>query len=198
MARFEDRLFAELIEQHGSLLADAPAHVLPHPVPLRRPLGAPRRRLAGAGALAVALTLAIFALVIGFGGGGNGTPAYAVVSNADGTVSVTVHEVAGITGANEALRTLGVRARVVRTEPGCATVAGEYKYVQLPPGASERVAHAGTVGGEPAVIIAPSAIPAADTVVIGVRSLGVQAGLEVTGLNIGLYEGAAPPCLKGG
>jgi hypothetical protein len=193
-------LFAELVEQHGALLADAPARPLPSAAPLRRTLRVPRRRLIPAGAFALALAVALFALVIGFGGGGGGggTQAYAVVANPDGTVSVTVREVAGITGADEALRTLGVRAHVVRTEPGCPTAPGEFTTVQIPPDASPPVARAGAVGGEPAVIITPGAIPAGDTVVIGVRSLGVQAGLEVTGLNIGLYAGATPSCLKGG
>ncbi|HXD54670.1 MAG TPA: hypothetical protein VN618_07950 [Solirubrobacteraceae bacterium] len=207
MSRFEDRLFAELVEQHGALLTDAPARALPASGQARRParvrlplplrLRLPAGRLVPAGALAFALAAALAAIVIGFGsGGGGGTPAYAVVSNGDGTVSVTVRELVGVTGANEALRTLGVRARVVHSERACPTQPGEYALARLSSEQSERIAHGGAPSGEPSVVLDPSAIPPGDTVVIGARVLEHRRALTVTGLEIAIYEGAVPPCLR--
>lgn len=205
MSRFEDRLLAELLEQHGSVLADLPARPLPASVPARsrRRLPAPRLRpqipgLLPLGAVALALAAALAAIVIGFGsgGGGGGTPAYAVVQNGDGTVTVTIRELLGIDGANRELRTLGVRATVVRSERSCPTRPGRYKAADLPAELSHRIASGSGAPGAPSVVLDPSAIPPRDTVVIGVRKLDAHGGPAAAGLEIGVYEGAVPPCLR--
>lgn len=203
MSRFEDRLLAELLEQHGAVLAEPPARPLPTSGParprLRLPvLRLPVPRLLPAGAAALALAAALVAVVIGFGsgGGGGGTPAYAVVQNGDGTVTVTVREIQGINGANQQLRTLGVHATAVRSERSCATRRGQYKTAGVSADLSHRIASGSTAAGVPSVVIDPSAIPPHDTVVIGVRAIDTHGGPAATGLEIGIYEGSVPPCLK--
>ena len=47
-----------------------------------------------------------------------GTPAYAVSKGADGVVSVSIRDITGVTGANEELRRLGVRAVAVPIRDG--------------------------------------------------------------------------------
>lgn len=198
VSRFEDRLLAELLEQHGAVLADAP--VLPQ-IPARRArarswLGLPARRLLPAGALALALATALVALVTGLGSGGGGvTPAYAVVQNGDGTVTVTIRELLGIDGANRELRTLGVRARVVPSEGSCQTDPAQFRQARISEELSRRIVTPVFLAGAPSVVIEPSAIPADDTVVIGVRTLDTQGEPAATGLETAIYEGAAPPCL---
>jgi len=204
VSRFEDRLLAELLEQHGAVLADLPARPLPLRAPARRsrvparPWRVPAARtLAPAGALALALATLLVALVIGFGsGGGGGTPAYAVMRNSDGTVTVTIRELVGVAGANEALGTLGVRARVVRSLRSCPARSGRYRPARLSAEASRQIVQPVFSAGAPSVVIEPSAIPPADTVVIGVRTLDTHGGPAAVGLETAIYEGSAPPCLR--
>lgn len=197
MSRFEDRLLSELLEQHGALLADAPARPLPAMPAARLRLRVPIPRLLPAGALGLAVAALVAALVIGLssGGGGGGTPAYAVVRNGDGTVTVTVNELLGIEGANEELKTLGVPAVVVRSEEGCSTSPGQYKAAPVSAELSHQIASGSGSGGASSVVIDPAAIPEGDTVAIGVRALETP-GEPAAGLEIGIYEGAAPPCLS--
>jgi hypothetical protein len=99
MHEFENRLWADLLKDHGADLALAR-----HPV-RRRPQ---RRRPIGLGAIvlvAVAITIA-FSLTPQ-----KTSPAYAVTVNSDGTVTVTIRELTGITGANKQLSRLGIHAR---------------------------------------------------------------------------------------
>ena len=183
MSSFQDRLWGELVEQHGALLADA----LPRtPAPVR----ARRRRLAPVAALGLALAAALAAAVIGLSSGG-GAPAYAVTSNPDGTITVTIGELAGVTGADETLASLGVPVRVVRSEAGCPIRRGEYDSVRLSPAQFQRISKPGRHARSAAIVITPSAIPAGDTVVIGARELATG----VVGLQTTLYRGATPPCL---
>lgn len=224
MSRFEDRLWAELVEQHGALLADPPAGTLaPERADriapagrigpsdgfasapgsdraaragreARRPAG--RRRLAAAAAATLTLAAAIAALVIALGSSGGGTPAYAVVQNPNGTISVTINEIVGLQGASEKLASLGVPVRVVPYSASCTTRAGEYPSAHIDSDLAERIST--TVGGPgaPSIVITPSLIPAGDTVVIGARSLGPSnGGLSPIGLQSQIFKGPGPPCL---
>jgi hypothetical protein len=191
MSRFEDRLLAELVEQHGALLAGAPARVLP---PVGRTVRARRRRLVPVAAIGLALTAALIAVVIGLSSGG-GTSAYAVVSNPDGTVSVTISDLVGVHGASEKLASLGVPVRVVRSEAGCPTRPGQFKPAHLSAEQSQRISTLAGPAGTASVVITPSQIPPGDTVVIGPRALQSSPGLAVVGLETAIYEGATPPCL---
>jgi hypothetical protein len=187
MSRFEDRLWDELVEQHGAVLADAPLTFTPaRPRPeLRR-----RRRPAPLAALGLALAAALTAIVIGLSSTG-GTPAYAVLSNPDGTITVTIRELVGVKGADEKLASLGVPVHVVRSEAGCQVRSGEYKVPRISPELFQRISKLAGPAGSAALVITPSAIPAGDTVVIGAREPGPGA----VGLQTVIYEGTTPPCL---
>jgi hypothetical protein len=187
MSRFEDRLWDELVEQHGAVLADAPLTLTPaHARPeLRR-----RRRPAPLAALGLALAAALTAIVIGLSSTG-GTPAYAVLSNPDGTITVTIRELVGVKGADEKLASLGVPVHVVRSEAGCQVRSGEYKVPRISPELFQRISKLAGPAGSAALVITPSAIPAGDTVVIGAREPGPGA----VGLQTVIYEGTTPPCL---
>jgi hypothetical protein len=112
MTKFADQLLADLMREHGSTLA----HTMPPAAP-RRHLPAGRKLLAtGAGGVAVAATVG--ALVAG-----GGTPAYAVTTHPDGTVTLAIYRASGIAGANARLRQLGDRVVVVPVRPGCPDTA---------------------------------------------------------------------------
>jgi hypothetical protein len=112
MTKFADQLFDDLMQEHGPLLADvrapsAPRRRVAHPVRLGAVAGG-----AAAAAAAVGLVLA-----------GGASPAYAVTSNADGTVSVAVYNQSGITGANAALQKMGDKQVViVPVKAGCERI----------------------------------------------------------------------------
>jgi hypothetical protein len=105
MGKFEDQLLGDLMREHGPALETA-----------QRP--APRNRrpvwiAAGAVALAGAVTVGL-ALVDG------GTPAaFAVNQNADGSITVSIKDIAAIDPANKELERLGVPIRAVPTRPDC-------------------------------------------------------------------------------
>ena len=80
--------------------------------------------------------------MIGLSSGG-GSPAYAVTSNPDGTITVTIRELAGVTGADETLSSQGVPVRVVHCEAGCPVRRGEYDSVRLSPEQFQRISKPG-------------------------------------------------------
>jgi hypothetical protein len=196
VASFEDRLLGQLVEQHGALLADAPAPVAPGEHVFSG--ASRRRRFAPAAALAVALAAALAAIVVGLGSGSRTSPAFAVVRNADGTVSVTIAELAGVEGADDRLAALGVPARVVRSQRSCPTRPGQFKAARLSAAQALAISRLAGPAGTAAVVIDPAAVPAGDEVVIGARSLPQPSGSAAVGLETQVYEGAAPPCLPVG
>jgi hypothetical protein len=112
MADFKDRLWRDLVREHGADLAriDRAAH--------RRP----RRRVVAAGAAGLAAGGA--ALLVALGTSGT-PPAFAVNRLPDGTVRVTINRVEGFRGANARLEKLGVHVRAVPFVAGCATLHGD-------------------------------------------------------------------------
>ncbi len=208
MSSFEERLWSELACNHGEPLASAVGRARPR---RRRP--ARRNLAAGGAALAVAaaavVTLALTA--------GTTPPAYAVVVNRDGSVTLMLNELIGARAANARLANLGVPVRVVVRERGC-TERGELAPLAAgtPRRQSEReradaillaervllepVVHsnAHTPFGGLAVLIHPDVIPAGDTVVITARLLDRRKGdgsSHAIGMSAGLYRNPAPTCL---
>ncbi len=113
MSKFTDRLWRELVREHGADLAQT-----------RRPAAGQRRRarprlLAGT-TVGLAGVGSVVALAIG---AASTSPAFAVTNNRDGTLSVVLRAPDGITGANAKLAALGIRARFVQVRAGCAAPA---------------------------------------------------------------------------
>jgi hypothetical protein len=192
VSRFENRLWDELVEQHGALLLDPPPAVLKRtPVPAGRMRRAPRRRLSIA-ALGTAAAAVLAALLVGLGGsGGGGTPAYAVTSNGDGTITVRIRDVVGIEGANAKLAALGVPVHVVPVEPDCPAVGSGSAPDRVSPERQHTILSPTGPPSIASVKVAPGAIPAGDTLVIGARQLDAGA----IALDGALYKGPGRSCL---
>lgn len=107
MSRFKDRLWSELVREHGADLAQMSA---PAGIPGNR-----RRMLAGTGLGVVAAGISAALVLVTAGTG----PAFAVTRNHDGSVSVVITRMAGISGANAKLAALGYRARLVQVTAAC-------------------------------------------------------------------------------
>lgn len=111
MTKFADQLFDDLMREHGPALAHTRAPAPRRHIPTRRTMLA-----AGTACAAVAATTG--ALVAG-----GGSPAYAVTTNPDGTVTIAVYQQAGIAGANAKLRQLdGGKVVVVPVRAGCPSI----------------------------------------------------------------------------
>jgi hypothetical protein len=192
VSRFEDRLWDELVEQHGTLLLDPPPAVVHRaPVPAGRVRWAPRRRLSIA-ALGTAVAGVLTALLIGLGSsGGGGTPAYAVTSNGDGTVTVTIREIVGIEGANAKLAALGVPVHVVPVEPDCPAVGSGSTPDRVSPERQHTILSPTGPPSIASVKVTPAAIPSGDTLVIGARQLNAGA----IALGGALYKEPGRNCL---
>jgi hypothetical protein len=190
VSRFEQRLWDELVEQHGAMLLEPPVLLQRTPPAAARIRWIPRGRLSIA-AFGTALAGVLAALLIGLGGGGAGTAAYAVTSNGDGTITVTIREIAGLEGANAKLSALGVPVRVVPVEPDCQAIDDS----SVPAHVSPERLHAilAPIGppGSASVKITPGAIPSGDTLVLGARQLDAGA----IALGDALYEGHGRGCL---
>ena len=114
MSNFQDRLWHELVHAHGADLSRIDRSAA-RPQPRVRP-----RLLAGIGLAGIAAAIAaVVAVAVGLGAAGT-PPAYAVIRNPDGSVSVSISRLEGIAHANARLAALGVRARAVPVLPACA------------------------------------------------------------------------------
>lgn len=172
-----------------------------------------RHLLAGGGALA--LTAAVATLVLS---ASTTTPAYAVVVNRDGSVTLTLNELLGTRAANARLASLGIRVRIVAREAGCTAKAElaplgtgalaqrtERQHIEsilLAEGALlQQVARPqthNTAFDGLAVRIHPNVIPPGDTVVITARLIDSRNGdrsSHAIGMSAGLYRNPAPTCL---
>ena len=102
MTKFEDQLFDDLMREHGSTLTNAR-----RPAPRRHV--ATRRALLAVGGGGVAAAAAAGVLVATAGGGAPGhsanlargtTPAYALTTHSNGTITLAVYQKSGIAAAN--------------------------------------------------------------------------------------------------
>jgi len=157
MTKFADQLYTDLLREHGSTLADT------------RRLAGSRRQFAsrrvllatGAGGVAVAATAGVLTA------GGGATPAYALTTNPDGTVSLAVYQESGIAQANAKLQLLGDRVVVVPVRPGCPSIHS------LPPPAVRP--HKGTItmtsgrSRDGYTKVTASGIPKGDILVVGIE-----------------------------
>jgi hypothetical protein len=181
MSKFEDRLWSDLVREHGSELAPATP-----PAPYAGKSGAPL----AAGALALAI--ALIAAILIFTAGGRTTQAYAVTSNADGTVTVTIRQLVGVSGANAKLAKLGVPVTVATVRADCAVARHP---THMPPSLFPRVAHPTKVDGTVGMKIDPSLIPTGDTLRLAAEQIGSGTPASFA-LQIALYRGPAPTCVR--
>ncbi len=183
MGAFEDQLWSHLVREHAhQLVEDQP----PSPATRTARIRPGSRRLlvafAGLAIIAAAIVLA--------GGAGtvNGPPAYALVGHPDGTVTITIKEVSGVSSLNQRLVQLGIRAKAYIAEPNCTATVQilEREWKALYPNI---VTHDGPA---PQVTIRPDAIPA-DATLLLVGQHVVPGRLDVL---LTLIRSPAPTCMK--
>jgi len=156
MTKFADQLYTDLLREHGSTLADT------RPLAGSRGQSASRRVLlaTGAGSIAVAATAGVLTA-------GGGTPAYALTTNQDGTVTLAVYQESGIAQANARLQQLGDRVVVVPVRPGCPSIHS------LPPPAvrphKSSITMTSGRSKDGTVKVRASGIPAGDILVVGIE-----------------------------
>ncbi|HEY1458259.1 MAG TPA: hypothetical protein VGF15_07050 [Solirubrobacteraceae bacterium] len=111
MHEFENRLWSDLLREHGSELTLS-----------EKPTARKRPRLLGIGAAALTLLAVTIAVAVSLTAN-SASPAYAVTKNPDGTVTITIAKLVGVSPANSKLARLGVRARAradMPFPPGCS------------------------------------------------------------------------------
>jgi hypothetical protein len=186
MTKFADQLLDDLMREHGPALAYArPPETRPRYASAGRKL-----LLAGGGGVAVAAAAAGVLVA------GGGTPAYALTTHPDGTITLSVTRPAGISGANGALHKLGDRVVVVPVEPGCPSLGSlRPPAVKLNghPSVQTTVGIGGSATGS--VTVHAKGIPAGDILVVGVET-------TTTGTTRGAMAGGrltsppAPSCIS--
>jgi hypothetical protein len=108
VSSFEDRLWSDLVRDHGEQLRAIPA-----------PVAHRRRRPALLTATALAVAGLTAAAIIAFTATTSAPPAYAVTTNPDGTVTVTLNDVSAIATLNARLAHDGIAARAVPLTADC-------------------------------------------------------------------------------
>lgn len=155
MTRFADELFDDLMREHGSTLAQTRVPTAAK----RHPAARPVLMAAGAGGLAIAATVGSLVAT------GGGTPAYAMTTHPDGTVTLAVYKQSGIPQVNAKLHALGDRVVVVPVEANCPSITS------LPapavPASQISVQASGSVSG--GVTVAAQGVPVGDILVLGVQ-----------------------------
>jgi hypothetical protein len=157
MTKFEDQLFADLMREHRSTLAQTR-----RPAPPRQHTAA-RRTLTAAGVGGLGVAAAAGALVATSGG----SPAYAVTTHPDGTVSLAVYQASGIAGANAKLHLLGDRVVLVPVRAGCPQPAAP-----AVSGRGHQITVGTSVSRDGSVTVDAKGIPAGDILVVGVETKG--------------------------
>jgi hypothetical protein len=176
MTKFADELYADLMRQHGPALEDI------------RPLAASRRHIAsrrallatGAGGLAVAATAGALAA-------GGGTPAYALTTNSDGTVTLAVYQASGIAQANAKLHQLGDNVAVVPVRPGCPSLSSLPKPAVRAKGMLSMQTGKSRDGS---ITVDARGVPAGDILVVGIK-----ASAHSTETGGALTSPPAPSCV---
>jgi hypothetical protein len=180
MAKFEDQLFDDLMRSHGSALDTVPERAAGGRRGVGRTLGI------GGTALGVAGVIAVTGTVLT----GGAPAAYAVSKAADGVVTVSITDITGVTGANEELRRLGVRAVAVPVRDGCVALPDlPVDTASRGTGISSSVDSADGDGGS--MTFDADDIPEGDTLL-----LAATQSPNVLSLGAALIKGAAPECVS--
>lgn len=169
MSTFEDRLWAQLVREHGDEMQLATSTAR-----------SDRRRPALIGATALAVAGAGAAIVLAIGAGASAPPAYAVTTNGDGSVTVTLRDISAITGLNAELARDGLRAKAIPLTAGCPTRG----FPNAMP--------AGTNPSTYTITIVPADIPAGDTAIVAAS----QTSSGEVQLAQGAWPSPGPSCLN--
>jgi len=184
MTKFADQLFDDLMQEHGPALA---RHTPMRHAQARHAAVGRKLMLAGAGGVAVAAA-ATGVLVTG-----GGTPAYAVTTHPDGTVTLAVSKAAGISGANGKLHQLGDRVVVVPVGAGCPSITS----LRPPAVRPARIDGSVKVGRDGSVTVDAKGIPAGDILVVGVEVNAHQASGKFSALSAAILSSPpAPSCVS--
>lgn len=180
MAKFEDQLFEDLMRNHGSALDAVPDRVATGRRGVGRTLGIGGTVLGAAGVIALTGTLLT----------GGAPAAYAVTREADGSVRVSISDITGVTGANEELRRLGVRAVAVPMRDGCVDLS------ELPVDTDSHGSGVTSVqsvdGGDGgSMTFDADAIPEGDTLLLAATQSATSVSLAAA-----LITGPAPECVS--
>jgi hypothetical protein len=181
MTKFADQLFDDLMREHGPALARTRP-----PAPGRHI--ATRRTLLAAGTAGAAVAATAGVLVAR-----GGTPAYAVTTNPDGTVTLAVYQTSGIAGANARLRQLGDgQVVVVPVKAGCPSIRS-LPAPAVPPRGD--IAVRATSSRDGSVTVTAKGIPAGDVLVVGFET--TAHGRDVTSAGASkLTSPPAPSCVS--
>jgi hypothetical protein len=181
MTKFEDQLFGRLMAEHGHRL-----RAVQRPAPARRRARRPVWLAAGAAGAAAAITAAAMAL-----GSAPAMAAYSV-SEHDGTVSISVANASGVSGANAALQGMHARVVVVPVRPGCPAIGSLPRPQPAPHPAVWVAARVNSSGHRSVTVKIKGSIPAGDTMILAFtgspRGGSVGAG--------GIITGPVPQCVS--
>ena len=153
MTRFADDLFDDLMREHGQALAHASV-----PAARQRHLTArPVLMTAGAGGLAA---VAAVGTLVATGGG---SPAYAVTTHPNGTVTLAVYQSSGVAGVNSKLHELGDRLVVVPIQPGCPSISS----LPAPAVPAKQISVEASASSDGSVTVDAQGVPVGDILVLG-------------------------------
>jgi hypothetical protein len=178
MTKFEDRLFGQLVAEHGHHLPAAQ-----RPAPARRPVWL----ATGAAGTVAAATAVVMAL-----GSAPASAAYSVIQH-DGTVSVSVYNASGVAGANAALHRLRARVVVVPVRLGCPPIGSLPRPQPAPHPAVWVGSGAGKNGHRSVSVKIKGGIPKGDTMILAFS--GSPRGGGAVGAG-GIITGRAPRCVS--
>jgi hypothetical protein len=156
MTRFTDQLFDDLMREHGPTLASTRVP----PTPKRHLATRPVLLTAGAGGLAVAATVGTLVA-------GGGTPAYAVTTHPDGTVSLAVYKQSGIAQVNAKLHALGDRVVVVPVGSDCPSITS----LPAPAVPAKQISVKASGSSDGPVTVAAQGVPAGDILVVAFETI---------------------------
>ena len=158
MTKFADDLYDDLIDQHGAALT-----AISPPTASRRHLASRRVVLAaGTGGLGVAATAGSLVAV-------GGSPAYALTTNHDGSISLAVYKDQGIAQANAKLKSIGARVVVVPVRAGCRGISTVRKPAVPVTG---KVQVQGSVGRDGKVTVHAEGVPRGDVILVATETSG--------------------------
>ena len=155
MTKFADQLFTDLMREHGPALAQTRPPARGRHITSRRTLLA-----GGTGFVAVAATVG------GLLATGGATPAYALTTHPNGSLTLDVYRESGIADINAKLQQLGdSQVVVVPVEPGCPSPASLPKPAVSAVGV--KISVEATTSNDGSVTVDAQGIPAGDILVIG-------------------------------